>query len=147
MALNNIDPGGLKQARINGVQSRDLLGLVVSQRVPVERNALGLPAKTRRFAPGGCVLARIDVEFFRYTTHVDASTAQCGFLYHGYPGTEFGAFSGGPDAAGTCANDHQVVVKMLSHRFTKSAAEVVAFRNFIVVALRLQSSDMRPKNG
>ena len=93
------------------------------------------------------VLAGIDVEFFRYTPHVDASTAQCGFLYYGHPGTEFGAFSGGPDAAGASANDHQVVVKMLSHRFTKSAAEVVAFRNFIVVALRLQSSDMRPKIG
>jgi hypothetical protein len=36
---------------------------------------------------------------------------------------------------------------MLSHRFTKGAAEVVAFRNFIVVALRLQSSVIRPKNG
>jgi len=106
VALNNIDPGGLKQARINGVQSRDLLGLVVSQRVPVERNALGLPTKSCGVAPGGCVLARINVEFLRDTAHVDASTAQRGFLYHGYPRTKFRALARGAHAARACANDH-----------------------------------------
>ena len=106
MALNNIDPGGLKQARINGVQSRDLLGLVVSERVPIKRNAFRLPAKTRRFAPGGCILAGINIEFLRDTAHVDASTAQRGFLYHGYPRTKFRALARGAHAARACANDH-----------------------------------------
>ena len=147
MALDNIHPGRLKQARINGIQARDFVALVVSERIPVKRNALGLPAKARRFAPGGCVLAGIDVEFFRDTAHIDASAAQCGLFYHGYPCPKFGALSGGPDAAGACANDHQVVIKMLSHRFTKTAPERVAFCNFIVMALRLQSSDTQPTNG
>ena len=147
MALDNIDPGRLKQARINGVQSRDFVGLVVSQRIPVKRNAFRPPPKTCRFAPGGCVLAGIDVEFFRDTAHVDASAAQRGLFDNGYPRAKFGAFSGGPDAAGACANDHQVVIKMLSHRFTKTAAERAACCNFIVIVLRLQSSNTRPTNG
>ena len=147
MALNNIDPRGLKQARINGVESRDLLGLVVSERVPIKSDALGLPAKTRRFAPGGCVLAGIDVQFFWYAPHVDASTSQRGLFYNGYSCTKFRAFARSANSARACAYDHQVVIKMLSHRFTKSGAELVVFRNFIVVALRLQSSVIRPKNG
>ena len=63
-----------------------------------------------------------------------------------YPCAKFGALSGGPDAARACAYDHQIVIKMLSHRFTKTAAERVPFCNFIVMALRLKSSDMRPAN-
>ena len=128
LADNALHLGIAHQAFVDAVEAGDFLRARCFERLPVQRNCLGhLPAVATCLGKGLGIASRIAVELFGNAAHVDTGAAHGLGLHHRHLGPPCCRHAGGPHAARSATNHHQIQVPGM--------ACLHALRSFVCYAL------------
>ena len=110
-ALDDLGPGIVEALAVETLEARDLAILVGDELRPVERGIVHSPAISGRILKMLGKLRGVDVELLRHAAADDAGAAEPEFLGDRHALAEAGGKPPRPHAAGTAADDKQVVIE------------------------------------